>query len=253
MDLAPVDAHAAFAHELVVGRQLLHLRHHRFAVGMAAERLDGTQIVEHGRVNSNDGIARHAALRREILLGECPVGIILIPIPGIGENEALRGLEPERVDIGDEDQEAGELLAALHDAEFSGLLDGVDGVAARVREPDDLGSRCLRLQQERGEVGAGERVTDLAKHLAAALEHDRFGVALERIAEGIVGGEEEPGIAAALYNRVAGAVRQRPGVVDPVYGVGRARLAGEIGGRRTDREEHFVLVADELVDGKRDG
>ena len=58
------------------------------------KRLDGTQIVEHGRVNSNDGIARHAALRREILLGECPVGIILIPIPGIGENEACAVLSP---------------------------------------------------------------------------------------------------------------------------------------------------------------
>ena len=66
--------------------------------------------------------------------------IALIPIPGVGENETLRGLEPERVDVGDEDQEAGELLAALHDAELRGLLDGVDGVAAGVREPDDLGS-----------------------------------------------------------------------------------------------------------------
>src|ERR1700681_590637 len=65
-------------------------------------------------------------------------------------------------------------------------------------------------------------------------------------------GDEEPGVAAALYNRVAGPVRQRPGVVDPVYGVGRARLAGEIGGRRTDREEDLVLVADGLVNGKRD-
>ena len=119
--------------------------------------------------------------------------------------------------------------------------------------PMILGSRCLRLQQERGEVGAGEGVTDLAQHLAAALEHDRFGVTLERIAEGIIGGEEEPGVAAALDDRVAGAVRQRPGIVDPMYGVGRARLAGEIGGCRTDREEHLVLVADDLVDGKRDG
>jgi hypothetical protein len=134
-----------------------------------------------------------------------------------------------------------------------GLFDGVDGVATCVREPDDLGSRCLRLQQGRGEVGAGERVTDLAEHLAAALEHDRFGVALERIAEGIIGGKEEPGVAATLDDRIAGAVRQRPGVVDPVCGIGRARFAGEIGGRRPDCEEHLVLVADDLIDGKRDG
>jgi hypothetical protein len=88
-------------------------------------------------------------VRREILLGECAVDVALIPIPGVRENETLRGLEPEREDIGDEDQEAGELLAALQDAELGGLFDGVDGVATCVREPDDLGSRCLRLQQER--------------------------------------------------------------------------------------------------------
>src|SRR5262249_8663774 len=34
VDLAPVDAHVALAHEPVLGRQLLHLRDHRLAVGM---------------------------------------------------------------------------------------------------------------------------------------------------------------------------------------------------------------------------
>jgi len=77
---------------------------------------------------------------------DCAVGVVLIPIPGVGENETLRGLEPERVDIGDEDQETDELLATLHDAELGGLLDGVDGVAAGVREPDDLGSRNKRMR-----------------------------------------------------------------------------------------------------------
>src|SRR5271157_674320 len=37
---------------------------HRLAIGMAAERLDGAQIVEYGRVDPNHGIARHAAERR---------------------------------------------------------------------------------------------------------------------------------------------------------------------------------------------
>src|SRR5215472_13601927 len=131
-------------------------------------------------------------------------------------------------------------------------LDRVDGVAAGIGKPDDFGLRGLRLQQERGEIGAGEWVAHFAQHLAAALHHDRFGVALERVAEGVVGGEEEPGIAAALHDRVAGAVRQRPGVVNPMHGVGRARLAGEIGGRRAHRQEHLVLVAGELVDRERD-
>src|SRR5262245_53180557 len=39
------------------------------------------------------------------------------PVPGIGEDEALGGLEPERMDVVHEDQQAGKLLAALDDAE----------------------------------------------------------------------------------------------------------------------------------------
>src|SRR5215471_7941428 len=156
------------------------------------------------------------------------------------------------LNVVDEDQQAGKLLAALDDAEFRGLLDRVDGVAAGIGKPDDLRLRGLRLQQERREIGAGEWVAHLAQHLAAALHHDRFGVALERVAEGVVGGEKEPGITAALDDRVAGAVRQRPGVVYPMHGVGRARLTGEIRGRRAHGEEHLVLLAGELVDRERD-
>jgi hypothetical protein len=37
-----------------------------------------------------------------------------------------------------------------------------------------------------------------------------------------------------------------------MHGVGRARLAGEIGGRRAHRQEHLVLVAGELIDRERD-
>src|SRR5262249_11161793 len=48
VDLAAVDAHVALAHEPVFGRQLLHLRDHRLAVGVTAERLDRAQVVDHG-------------------------------------------------------------------------------------------------------------------------------------------------------------------------------------------------------------
>ena len=53
----------------------------------------------------------------------------------------------------------------------------------------------------------GEWVAHFAQHLASALHHDRFGIALECVAEGIVGGDEEPGISAPLHNGIAGAVR----------------------------------------------
>ena len=39
---------------------------------------------------------------------------------------------------------------------------------------------------------------DRAQHLAARCLDDRGRVALQRMAEGVVGGQEEPGVAAAL-------------------------------------------------------
>ena len=85
-------------------------------------------------------------------LGEGAGLVVQVPVEGLGEDQALRRLEAERVHVGDEDEQAGELLAALDDAELGGLLDRVDGVAAGVGEADDLGLGGLRLQQEGGEV-----------------------------------------------------------------------------------------------------
>ncbi len=56
------------------------------------------------------------------------------------------------MDVGDEHEQAGEVLAALHDAELGSLLDRVDGVAAGIGKPDNLGARGLRLQQVGGEI-----------------------------------------------------------------------------------------------------
>ena len=97
-----------------------------------------------------------------------------------------------------------------------------------------------------------ERMAHLAEHLAAVLQHHRLGVALEGVAEGVVGGQEEPGVAAGLDDRAAGAVGEHPGVVGPVDGVGRARLAGQVGRRRAGNEERLALLARQLVDRQRD-
>ena len=91
----------------------------------------------------------------------------------------------------------------------------------------------------------------LADHLAAGLGDDRGDVALQRVAEGIVGGEEEPALAARLDHRRAGAVGQRRGVVDPVHGVGIAELAGDVGRGRIGREEDPLLLAGDALDGDR--
>ena len=98
------------------------------------------------------------------------------------------------------------MLAAGGDAEFGPLFDGVDGVTTGVREADNLGLGGLRLQQKRGKVGSVKRMADAAEHLAAIGVHHLTGVALERLAEGIVGGEKEPSVAAGLHHRLAGAI-----------------------------------------------
>ena len=110
---------------------------------------------------------------------------------------------------------------------------------------------CACSRNER-EVLRVERCADLAQHLAAVLQHDGFGVALQRQPERVVGGQEEPGVAARLDDRAAGAVGEHPGVVGPVHGIGRACLAGQIRRGRTGGQEHLALVAGDLVDRERD-
>src|SRR4029077_18933161 len=120
--------------------------------------------------------------------------VVEIPVESFGQNEALRSREAKRGNVGRENQKAGEFLPAFYDSEFGALLDRVDGVTAGIGEANDLGLGSLRLQQERREVVGVDRMTDLAQHLAAVLEHDGLGIALQRMTESIVGGEEEPGI-----------------------------------------------------------
>ena len=178
--------------------------------------------------------------------------VVLVPIEGRGQLQAVRGLQAEAVDVGDEDQQPGELLAALDDAEFRRLLDRVDRVATGIGEADDLGLRGLRLEQVGGEIRGVERHLDRAQHLAAAGGDDRGGVAFERVAEGVIGGDEEPGIAAGLDHRAAGAVRQRNRVVGPMNAGWRAGLAGQVGGGGAGDQERLLALARHVLYRQRD-
>ena len=120
-------------------------------------------------------------------------------------------------------RQARELLAALDDAEFGGLLDRIGGVEAGIGKSDDLGLGVLRLQQEGGEVRRVEGHADRAQHLAALRSDDVAGVLFQRIAEGVVRGQEEPCVAAGSDQRPAGADRERARVIGPVEAVGRGR------------------------------
>ena len=153
MDIAAVGADRALAEQRIVGRHFLHLGDHGLAVGSAFQRRDRLQIMHDRRIDAGLHHGREFARPLGLpALGPGAVGVVHVPIPCFGQNQTLRDFQSERINVGDEHQQAGEMLAAGGDAEFGALLDRIDGVAAGIGQPDDLGFRCLRLQQERREV-----------------------------------------------------------------------------------------------------
>ena len=91
-----------------------------------------------------------------------------------------------------------------------------------------------------------------AGHRAAAGLDDVGRILLERMAEGIVGGQEEPALAALLDDGVAGAVGERIGVVGVVDGIGVAVLVGQARAGGADVDQDALLLARHLADGDGD-
>ena len=223
---------------------------------IAAERFHRLQIMQHHGVVAGlrSSTASSSCWRAaENRFDQARVCVVQVPVEGFRERQALRRLQPQRMHVVDEQQQRGELLAARDDAEFGRLLDRVGGVAAGIGKADDL-----RLWRPAPAAGRTRSPTVLIGCLTppstlpplAVTTAD--GVALQRMAEGVVGGQEEPAVAAGLGQRLAGAVGQHVGVVGEGDRVRRAGLAGEIGGRGTRVEQHRVLFLDEVVDGQRD-
>src|SRR5690606_6504672 len=79
------------------------------------------------------------------------------------------------------------------------------------------------------------------------------GLLFQRIAEGIVGGEEVPAVATLGYQRAAGADGQGMGVVGPVETVGRTLFAGQLGGGGAGDQVDLLLALGEPLDGERHG
>ncbi|MGY3470952.1 hypothetical protein ACVW0I_007823 [Bradyrhizobium sp. LM6.11] len=121
--------------------------------------------------------------------------IVEVPVEGGGEHQTLRALQPEAVNVGDEDDQAGKLLSTCY-AELSRLLHGIDEVTAGVGERDHVGPGGLRLQQEGREIGRIDRVLHGAEHLATGGIDHLAAVGLELRAKGIVSRKEEPGLGA---------------------------------------------------------
>ena len=184
--------------------------------------------------------------------GECPRAVVHVPVERFGQQHALSGRQPDAMHVVDQEQQAGDLLAALLQAELGRLLDAVHRVVAAVGEADDLGAAGLGLHQIGREIGrAGEWRQRLAQHLAVRRRDEAGGVAFQRMTEGVVGGDEEPGVAAFLHRRIDHAVRHRPGVVHPVQMVRTAMRAGDVGRGAAGEDRRLVLRLHHVADGER--
>src|SRR6516165_10674616 len=100
-----------------------------------------------------------------------------------------------------------------YDAELIGLFDGVYGIAASIRQSDDLCLGCLSLKQEGAKIGGILRMPDAAQQFAALRVDDRRGVPHQRMPESIVRSYEEPGISPLLDDGLAGRLCQSVGII----------------------------------------
>ena len=182
-------------------------------------------------------------------VGEGARALVLIPIEALADRDVLHGGEAERGQVRHVENERGHLLL---EAEFGRLLQRLDEIAARIGEADDIGARGLRLQQEGREIRRVERMARRAQNLAAGRDHRIGAIALEILAEGIIGRDEVPGLRALAGQRLAERIAEHVGVVGPVNEILRAHRARQH--RRTGaRADHgLVLLLGDRDDGERD-
>ena len=162
-----------------------------------------------------------------------------------------RLVEAERVDVGQENRRRHEGLL-LAQAEFGGLLDGVGHVAAGGGEGDDLGLGTLRLKEKRTHVGGVQGKANLAQHRAAACRHRLADIVRERMAEGIVDGDEKPAVIACGRHDLRQAEAIGIARVNPLRGGFGAGLAGEIRGSGGD-EGDLVQILRQALHGEAHG
>ena len=175
-------------------------------------------------------------------------------MPWRHEHAVLRDIEAGALDGGQGvHAQRRDLHAARREPEFLGRLDGIDGVVAPVVHGDHIGLRGLRLQHEGGEIGGTQRRLHRTDDLRARRLHGAGDGGLQRGAEGVVRRNEEPLLAERRHGE-ADALAHLVGVIDPVHGmVGRAGLAGEIGGPGAGQQHRLVLRLRNIQHGEPDG
>ncbi len=130
VDHQAARAHEAILHIHVVDFHLAHFGHDLGAIGRA-RGLHRLQVGERGGVVTGLEEGRHGVHFLEVALGPGARLGVLVPVPRRGQVQALRSRQADAVDVGDEQQQAGELHGLGH-AELVGLLDRVVGITACV-------------------------------------------------------------------------------------------------------------------------
>ena len=128
-------------------------------------------------------------------------------------------------------QQGGKLDAAPRQPEFRRLLHAILRIRTGIREPDHLGARRLRLHQEGGEIRRARKGrANLTNDAPASRTHKIRGIAFQRVAKGVIGGDEEPGIATRAHRRPTGGTRQHEGIIGPMKGIRAALRARQVSG-----------------------
>ena len=93
---------------------------------------------------------------------------------------------------------------------------------------------------------------DRSDYLAAVADNHLCGVALQRMAEGVIGSKEKPGVAAAFDHFLRGADGEGVRIEHPLHRVRRTELAVEISRPGRMRDEELLAVVGDLLNRKTD-
>src|SRR5258708_11110575 len=91
-------------------------------------------------------------------------------------------------------------------------------------------------------------MTNGTEHLSAGGFDGFRRLSFQIMPKGIVGGDEEPSLAALGNNRFAQSAAVRIGIISPVDRVGCAFFTGEQGGAGARTDDHLVLLLGQISD-----